>query len=276
MGRRGRVQYYGAIYHIIQKGRQRIFSDDEDKSYLLELISETKQVKDFKILAYLIMDHCYHLLIKTLNIPISNIMHCINFKYAKYYNIKTSRTGPVFHERYKATLVQDERYILPVVKYIHRYPVEAGLCNLMEEYKWSSDVFYRVNLESMVNIEQVLNLLSPNRIESIKKYIEFMEREDEDYEYMKYKCENSKIIGTEEFVRQILGKNKRRSLDALLRESCPREEEFNLIKNGSRKRYLTQFKIKYIAMGKREGYGFKEIGENIGITAAAARALIKG
>lgn len=277
MGRGLRVQYYGAIYHIVHEGidGENIFSDDEDKSYLLKLMSESKEVKDFKIFAYTILDNSYNLLIKTLNIPISNIMHSINFKYAKYYNIKARRTGRVFHERYKATLVQDERYLLPIIKYIHRFPVEAQLCNSMEEYKWSSHAFYRMNVESMVNIGEVLDMFSSNRIEAIAKYVEFMEREDENYENIKCMSKNSAIIGTEEFVRDIKGKGNRRSLDELLRQSCPGEDEFNLIKNGFRERSLTQYKIEYIIKAKEEGYTFKEIGENIGVTAAAVRGLVK-
>ena len=277
MGRGLRVQYYGAIYHIVHEGidGENSFSDDEDKSYLLKLMSESKEVKDFKIFAYTILDNSYNLLIKTLNIPISNIMHSINFKYAKYYNIKARRTGRVFHERYKATLVQDERYLLPIIKYIHRFPVEAQLCNSMEEYKWSSHPFYRMNVESMVNIGEVLDMFSSNRIEAIAKYVEFMEREDENYENIKCMSKNSAIIGTEEFVRDIKGKGNRRSLDELLRQSCPGEDEFNLIKNGFRERSLTQYKIEYIIKAKEEGYTFKEIGENIGVTAAAVRGLVK-
>jgi len=272
MGRKPRIQYYGAIYHLIQKGRNgnKIFLDDADKSYLLELINESKEAKGFRIFAFVIMDNCYHLLMQTLNIPISNIMHYINSKYARYYNRKYNKTGRVFHERYKSTLIQDDRFIMPIVKYIHRYPVETGLCHSTEEYKWSSDVFYRVNMESVVNIEYILNMFSINRIEARKEYREYMEKE-EDWDPIN----KSSIIGTDEFVHRMQGKD-RTSLDKLLRKCCPTEEEFNLIKRGSRERYLTNFKVEYISIAKKEGYTYKEIGENIGISGAAARSLVLG
>lgn len=276
MGRKPRIQYYGAIYHVIQRGRdgERVLLEDEDKSHLLELINEAKESKGFRVFAFLIMDNCYHLLIQALNVPISNIMHYINFKYARYYNSKSSKKGKVFRERYKSTLVQDERFLLPIVKYIHKYPVEAGLCSSIEEYKWSSHVFYRVNMENVVNIEDILNTFSANRIEAIKRYTEYMETEEEDWKAIKYRLENSSIIGTDEFIMEIQGKKHRQSLDELLKRCCPTEEEFKLIKNGSRERYLTDYKVEYISMAKREGYTYKEIGENIGITGAAARSLI--
>ncbi len=273
MARKARIQYYGAIYYLMQQGRngEKVFIYDQDKSYLLELISEAKEEKDFRIFAYAVMDNCYHLLIQTLNVPLSSIMHYINFKYARYYNEKNNRTGPVFQQRYKAILLQDERYILPIMKYIHRCPLLAGLCKTVEEYKWTSDVFYRVNMENMVNIEQVLAIFSPNRLESIERYIEYMDGgEDGDCSWV-----HSSIVGTEDFIRRMEGKETRKSLDELLRASCPTEVEFKLIKDGSRDRYLTQYKIKYILKGKSLGYTYKEIGENIGITGAAARSLAK-
>jgi hypothetical protein len=173
-----------------------------------------------------------------------------------------------------STLVQDERFLLPIVKYIHKYPVEAGLCSSIEEYKWSSHVFYRVNMENVVNIEDILNTFSANRIEAIKRYTEYMETEEENWKAIKYRLENISIIGTDEFIMEIQGKKHKQSLDELLKRCCPTEEEFKLIKNGSRERYLTDYKVEYISMAKREGYTYKEIGENIGITGAAARSLI--
>ena len=70
MGRRPRIEYYGAIYHIIQRGNNRkpIFKRDEDKVYLLEVLSETKEIYDFKVFAYVVMSKHYHFLIQTLKL----------------------------------------------------------------------------------------------------------------------------------------------------------------------------------------------------------------
>ena len=93
MGRKPRVEYYGAIYHIIQRGNNKkpIFKDERHKNFLLKILSETKEIYDFKIFAYVIMDNHYHFLIRTFNIPISKIMHLINTRYGKYYNYVTDR-----------------------------------------------------------------------------------------------------------------------------------------------------------------------------------------
>ncbi len=192
MGRKPRIQYYGAIYHIIQgnndeDNRIPIFKNDKDKEQLLRIISETKEIYDFRMFAYVIMDEHYHLLIQTLNIPISKIMHQINSRYAKYYNQTTGNTGSVFKKRYKSVLVQDESYLLNLIKYIHYNPVADNICSTVVEYKWSSDIFYRVNMDNIVDIDILLDGISSNRIEAIRGYEKFMAEESLEYHILKKK-----------------------------------------------------------------------------------------
>jgi hypothetical protein len=63
--------------------------------------------------------------------------------YAQFFNKRHSREGHLFRGRYKAFLVQVERYLLALIRYIHRNPVEAGLCFAPGRYEWSSDRYYR-------------------------------------------------------------------------------------------------------------------------------------
>ena len=278
MGRNPRIEYYGAIYHIIQSGNniKFIFKDEQHKNFLLKILSEVKEIYDFKIFAYVIMENHYHFLMQTLNIPISKIMHMINTRYAKYYNYMTRRTGPVFEDRYISILVQDESYLLNLIRYIHNNPVFSRICSFMEEYKWSSDPFYRINMESIVDIDELLNMLSLNRLEAIKKYVKLMKKEFIDYEIMKNMYEKTIAIGTDEFKKSIkgVGKEDFSRLDEILKISCPSKTEFELIKTGSRKRYLTKYKKKYVELSKCEGYSYNQIGKNIGITGSAVRSIL--
>ena len=280
MGRKPRIEYYGAIYHIIQRGnnRQPVFKTDREKAYLLEILSETKDIFDFKIYAYAIMSNHYHFLIQTCNIPISKIMHKINTRYAKYYNYKTKETGPVFEDRYTGILVQDENYLLTLIRYIHNNPVAAKICDIMDEYKWSSDIFYRMNMANIVDIGELLDMISINRQDAINKYIKLMEEDFVDDEIMVDIYEESPIIGTGKFKRYIEDMENQYEpldLDQILQKACPGKLEFHLIKEGSRKRYLTKYKRKYIELSRKEGYSYKEIGENIGITGQSARNILE-
>lgn len=280
MGRRPRVEYYGAIYHIIHRGNNKgfIFEGNEEKVELLKIVAEVKEIFDFYILAYVIMDNHYHFVIKTHNIPISQIMHRINTRYAKYYNRKKERTGSPFEGRYRSILVQDESYLLRLIKYIHNNPVYANICSSMVKYKWSSDVFYRMNLDNLVNIDELLNMFSPDRLEAIKKYKEWMDRSPEDFNTLNQEFEEQNIIGTDEFKESFREENKDKkivSLDNILKSVCPTPIEYELIKEGSRKRYLLKYKYEYAREALNQGYTIIEISKNVNVTTNAIRKIVQ-
>ncbi len=74
----------------------------------------------YTVYGYVLMDDHYHLVIQTFDKKLQEIMHQINNKYSKYFNNKYKRVGHVFQGRYKVILVQDERYILKLIIYIHK------------------------------------------------------------------------------------------------------------------------------------------------------------
>lgn len=282
MVRSPRIEYYGAIYHIIHRGNTKafIFEDNQDKVFLLQILFEVKEIFDFVILSYVIMDNHYHFLIKTYNIPISKIMHRINTRYAKYYNKRYERTGSPFEGRYRGILVENESYLICLTRYIHNNPVDANICNHMSSYNWSSDIFYRMNLDSLVNINELLDIFSEDRVRAIKRYKEVMDQVEDD-STLKEKFEDRNIIGTKKFEESINSKyneskgGKRTSLDDILRQECPRLEDYNLIREGSRKRYLTNFKCQYIKKAIDQGYSTGEIAESLNISVSGVNNLIK-
>lgn len=277
MARQRRIEYKGAIYHVIQRGNNKeyIFDKSLYKGYLVKIIKETKARYDFKFYGYIIMDNHYHLIIQTIDIPISKIMHGINSRYAKYYNFKEGKIGPVFQDRYKGVLIESERYLLQLLKYIHLNPVKANMCSSIDKYKWSSDVFYRRNIKSLIDIDEVLDIISSNRIGAIKNYIEFMDKEYNESEFDSNIFENVQAIGSSKFKEQILFEDNSHvmSLDEILKEVCPSDIEYNLIKSGSRKRYLTEFKIEYVKKARGFNYSYTDIGKHIGISDVAAAKL---
>ena len=277
MVRKRRIEYRGAIYHVIQRGsnREYIFEKDIYKGYLINILKETKAKYDFKLYGYVIMDNHYHMIIQTIDTPISKVMHNINFHYGKYYNYKEERTGPVFDDRYKGILVENERYLLQLLKYIHLNPVRANMCLSIEDYKWSSDVFYRRNMKNVVDIDEILDMLSSNRIEAIKRYIDNMNDESKIIQFDPDIFENVEVIGSSKFKEQILTENncESMSLDDILKQICPSEIEYDLIKNSSKKRYLTEYKIEYVKKARVNNYSYNEIGKHIGISDVAAIKL---
>lgn len=273
MPRKPRIEFFGATYHIIQRGNNRayIFENSEDKIKLLSILGEVKELFDFNLIAYCIMSNHYHFLIKTYNIPISKIMHRINTLYAIYYNNKYERTGSPFEGRYRGLIVQNDYYLLTLINYIHNNPVYKNMVKSMAEYKWSSDIFYRMNLESVVDIDYFLDTLSMDRQAAIKKYKELMSVFDADYIKLKQDLEGQSVIGEED---NELHLKKKQELDEILMEICNKESDFKLIKSGSRKSYLIKYKYKYIEECIKRGFSHDEIGQSINITDRAIRKYL--
>jgi len=226
----------------------------------------------YRVYGYVLMDNHYHMIIQTLDKKLQEIMHQINNKYSKYFNGKYKRIGHVFQGRYKAVLVQDERYMLKLLRYVHQNPVRAGICKKVEDYKWSSDIYYRKNIKGIVNTGVVYEMIDKNIDSAIDKYKEFMdELEVENY---------SKLgaIGDESYRIMCLSRREekqRKGLDEILAETGVSTENYNLIKSGSRKRRLTKYKIQFIQAAIRERYTYSEIGRFIGMTDSGINNIIE-
>lgn len=265
MGRPWREEYKGGIYHVIARGNNReyIFRESIDKGYLVKQMKECSMSMGCRVYGYVLMDNHYHIIIQTLDKKLQEIMHQLNNKYSKYFNGKYKRVGHVFQGRYKAVLVQDERYMLKLLRYVHQNPVRAGICKKVEEYKWSSDIYYRKNIKGIVNTGVIYEMLDKHIGSAIEKYKEFMdELEVENY---------SKLgaIGEEAYQIMCLSRREemqRKSLDDILAETGVSTEYYNLIKTGSRKRKLTEFKIQFIQSAIQERYTYSEIGKFMRMT----------
>lgn len=273
MGRKPRIEFNGALYHVIQRGNNKeyIFKNNEHKKYFINKLNEFKTTLNFEVYGYVIMDNHYHLVIRSRDVHISAIMHRINNDFSKYYNISNKRTGHVFQERYKGYLVKDDAYLLSLLRYVHQNPVKAKMCKNLSDYYWSSDSSYRRNFQcQLVDIDFVLNIFSLERKVAINEYIKFMDSNE---------LEDSTIFESADMI--IEDKNasvqieiERQSLDDILYNAVNNSEElFQNIKSGSRKRILSEYKKMYIVKSLSLNYTMKEIGENIGISESAVCLL---
>lgn len=275
MGRNPRIEYDGGIYHVISRGnnREHIFKESDDKQFFIDQLKEQKKPLGHKLFGYVFMDNHYHLLLQTTHQPLQKIMHKLNNRYSKYFNKKYSRSGHVFESRYKAILVLDERYLLELVCYLHQNPVRAKMCSRVDEYPWSSDIFYRKNDESFVDIGLVLDTLSEVRSVAIKMYTTCIDQVIEDTE----NYEGTMAIGEDE-AEPVSNPSKkcdvRRTLDELLLLSGANTQDLLLLKQGSRKRHLTPYKINFIQSSMEERYTLSEIGRVIGMSGPAVYDLV--
>lgn len=158
----------GEIYHIFNRGvnKSNIFFLEEDYRRFLQAAihyktktSKFSYEKDLglndpvslsatgevgvQILAYSLMPNHFHLLVKQLidGGITSYIRHLAN-SYSHYVSVRHKRSGPLFEGRFKNVLVESQEQLIHVSRYIHLNPLVANIVSDLENYPWSSYLFY--------------------------------------------------------------------------------------------------------------------------------------
>ena len=158
MPRSVRKKSKSGIYHIMLRGvnRQPIFVDDEDRSRFIQIVNEKKTSID--VYSYCLMDNHVHLLLKDENLAIT--MRSLCARYVLWFNKKHKRCGNLFQDRFMSEPVENDRYFLTVLRYIHQNPLKAEFCQKVEDYQWSSYNEY-IDKPKIVNTRYVFRIISP-------------------------------------------------------------------------------------------------------------------
>jgi putative transposase len=124
MARKPRVEFDGALYHVIVRGNHRrdIFRDTTDQVTYLERIEHCRERYYCRVYAYVLMSNHVHLLIETGVVGLSKIMQGIQFSYTQRYNRRHRMVGHLFRGRHKAILCDRDASLLELVRYIHLNP----------------------------------------------------------------------------------------------------------------------------------------------------------
>jgi len=201
MPRVAREKSKTGIYHIILRGvnRQVIFEDEEDASKFLQTLERFKAVSGYEIYAYCLMGNHVHILLKEGKEDLGVAMRRIGASYVYWYNWKYDRVGHLFQDRYRSEVVETEKYLLVVLRYIHQNPLKAGLVKDIQEFKWSSYGEY-ISAGTLTDVEFILNIFDSNRGKAKVKFEEFHK------EQSNISCldiEDSRIIKDEEVAKII-------------------------------------------------------------------------
>ena len=140
MARQLRIEYPHAHYHVMSRGfhKGNIFIMPEMKFKFLKYLEDYLTKFNVKCYASCIMHNHYHLYINTPEGNLTIFMKNLNNAYANWYCKKIQQPGQVFSGRYKAILVDSEKYSFSLSRYIHLNPVRANIVKFAEEYKFSN------------------------------------------------------------------------------------------------------------------------------------------
>ena len=149
MARKLRIEYPGAIYHVLSRGdrREPIFRDDRDRTRFVETLAEACRKTAWQVHAYCLMSNHFHLVIET---PQGNLVAGMKWflgTFTSRFNRRHKLFGHLFSGRYKALIVDGsgDGYLRTVGEYVHLNPVRAKLLRQeqsLTDYAWSSYLGY--------------------------------------------------------------------------------------------------------------------------------------
>ena len=145
MARKLRIQYPGAMYHVMNRGdrQEAIFKDDQDRGRFLDTLTEACQKTGWLVQAYCLMPNHFHLVVETPQANLVAGMKWLLGTYTSRYNRRHRQFGHLFSGRYKALLVDGSGngYLKSVCDYVHLNPARARLVKReqpLSTYEWSS------------------------------------------------------------------------------------------------------------------------------------------
>jgi REP element-mobilizing transposase RayT len=182
MARPLRVEYSGAVYHIINRGNagENLYRSSRDREKFLYYLEKAVERFSLKIHTYCLMGNHFHILLETQHPNLSKSVQWITVSYAGYFNRKYKRNGHLFQGRFKSILVDADSYLKLLSRYIHLNPVRAGLADRPADYDWSS---YNAFVDSVITPEWLetrwlLSQFGRKRKEAIANYKDFVETVD--------------------------------------------------------------------------------------------------
>ncbi len=144
MARPLRIEFPGALYHVISRGNERraIVRDDADRRKRVDWLRRTVETYGWRLHAFVLMNNHDHLFVETPEANLSAGMQHYNGSYTGYFNRRHRRAGHLFQGRFKGHLIEEAGYFLEVSRYIHLNPVRARTVGRPEDWPWGSSPGY--------------------------------------------------------------------------------------------------------------------------------------
>ena len=129
MPRQARLDAPGVLHHVMVRGLERrpIFRDDADRRDFWARVGALVEATGLTVYAWALLPNHAHLLLRTGRRPLARCMRSLLTGYAGAFNRRHKRVGHLFQNRYKSIVVEEEPYLLELVRYLHLNPLRAGV-----------------------------------------------------------------------------------------------------------------------------------------------------
>ncbi|TMO52413.1 transposase [Pseudoalteromonas ruthenica] len=209
MARRPRLNLPHIPQHVVQRGnnRQATFFTEQDFTVYLNKVKDYSRRFDVSVHAFVLMTNHVHLLMTpTTATGVSQLMQSLGRYYVRYVNNTYKRTGTLWEGRFKSSLVDSDRYLLLVSRYIELNPVRANMVVHPSEYPWSS---YRHNaLDKQIELikeHPVYQALGKDKSARKQAYQALFKSQMPDYcvAQIRDALQRTWVLGDERFKKQI-------------------------------------------------------------------------
>jgi putative transposase len=174
MARMPRIEVPGIPLHVTHRGVNRcaVFVDDVDRGTYLHLLDLQFRRLDVSLHAYVLMGDHVHLLVSASACGrVSEAVRNALQSYVRGFNLRHGRTGTLWEGRFRSCLVESDRYLLSVIRYIELNPVRAGLVDDPIEFRWSSvHAHLALRVDLRVTHHPVFVALGPDRHSRASNY----------------------------------------------------------------------------------------------------------
>lgn len=142
MARKPRIEFAGAIYHVLNRGNYKadLFDSAGAAQAFVECLFQTCERMGWRLHAFCLMRNHYHLAVETPQGNLVSGVHWLQSTFGNRFNRFRGEHGRAFQGRYQAILVEPGRHLAQLVDYIHLNPVRAKVVTLdqLAQFRWSS------------------------------------------------------------------------------------------------------------------------------------------
>ena len=229
MPRQARIYYPGGIFHIISRciNHEFLLDGAAERRYYVGLLERAQKRTDAKVLAWCVMSNHVHLVVRAGEAPLGRFVKAVHVGYANWKNHRERRIGPLFAERYKTVLVEEDVHLLELIRYVHLNPVRAGVAEHPDANDWSSHRHYAglAKAPAWLDMGLVLSQFASEPPEAHQRYRSFIDDglESERSELLsghetaplvreltrslgELHRPSGAIVGSEDFVEEVLAK----------------------------------------------------------------------
>jgi putative transposase len=203
MARPLRYELPGALYHLTSRSRDTsLYQGEQDRQGWIEILKGVMSRYHWRCLAWCQLEQHYHLVVSPEDGRLSLGMHQLNASYTRLFNQRHGRKGRLFGGRFQAVLVDEQRYLLPLVHEVLTEPRRMGLVEQPLDWRWSSAAALAGRGPPIVPLDmELLQQLSGAESSSRDFWPQYLSREQQ--QRLWDKVRHQQFLGDRHFVKKI-------------------------------------------------------------------------